>query len=692
MLLDEHRAKLLFAEAGLPVPPGLRLTADDIPANPPFPAPWYLKSLVLTGGRGKAGGIVRVDDPKDLAPAARKLFATPIGGALPPALRLEPAAAIATECYLSLAVSRDREALVLTASPAGGMDVEAGAAPPLVQAVSLPAGPAPCQVRAAFFRLGLPASAWPAFQDLAAKLFASFRDYGLLLAEINPLALTADGRLLALDAKAEMDGNVLDLKPELARFRDASFEPPEEARARSEGFSYVRLPGHVGLIANGAGLAMASMDLLNFSGLTAANFLDLGGAADQARVRAAFALLFDDPQVRAVFVNLFGGILSCERVALAMREALGEAPPPKPLVVRLAGNGAAAGREVLEKSPLPGLRLAPDMLAALDLLAGFVPRDTAPPRAATPAPTVRPCAAAAPSSVAPFDLPAGAPVLVQGLTGRVAGFHARLMRAYGTNIVAGVTPFKGGQTVDGVPVYDSVAEAARRHDIAASIIFVPAPAAADAVLEAAEAGVRLIVAITEGIPQADMLAALPRVRAAGATLVGPNTPGVIIPGVAKIGIMPAEPFTPGPVAIFSRSGTLTYEAAARLSAAGIGQAYAVGIGGDPFVGSPFSHWLAATRDDPRVAAVLVLGEIGGRAEEDLARFARETAYPKPIAAFIAGRTAPPGKRLGHAGAILEESGGAAAGKIERLATAGITVCPDLAAIPETLARLLAGAA
>lgn len=702
MLLDEQASKQLFREAGVDVPDGLAMEPDALDGfSPPFPPPWYLKAQVLTGGRGKAGGVLRVERAEDLAPTARELFAKDIRGHRPPSLLLEPAVDFVRECYLSFAVSRDRASLVLSVSPRGGVDVEQGDGV-LTQVVPLPAGPSERHLRAAFFRLGAGKEHWPGFRALVMRLFAAVRESGLLLAEINPLVLTRDGRWLALDGKAEIDDNVAALRPELERWYDPRHHAPEDVRARSEGMSFVKLGGWVGCMVNGAGLAMATMDLLNLSGLRAANFLDLGGAADSRRLDRALRLLFEDASVRAVFINLFGGILSCEKVALALAEVLAGGEPAKPIVARMAGNGAVEGRRVLEGLGLRGLVLVEDMAGALAALERFGPRDPNPPRLETweAAPVDRGAmhvtpVAAVPESVSapstrPFGIDANTRILVQGITGKVAALHTRLMLAYGSRIVAGVTPFKGGQTVEGLPVYDSVREALREHEIDASIVFVPAAMAADAVLEAAEAGIPWVVCITEGIPQQDMLAALPELRRLGARLVGPNCPGVIVPGQTKIGIMPADPFIPGPVAIFSRSGTLTYEAAARLSAAGLGQAMAVGIGGDPFIGLGFRECLGLVARDESVRAVLVLGEIGGRAEEDLAEYVSRTGFDKPVAAFVAGGTAPKGRRLGHAGAILDESSGGAAGKLQALRRAGISLCPDLESIPGIMARLLEG--
>jgi succinyl-CoA synthetase alpha subunit len=277
-------------------------------------------------------------------------------------------------------------------------------------------------------------------------------------------------------------------------------------------------------------------------------------------------------------------------------------------------------------------------------------------------------------------LPPECGVLVQGITGRAASSHTRLMREYGTDIRAGVTPGKGGGQVHGVPVYDTVAQAREAHDIHASVIFVPARFARDAVMEAAAAGIPLVVCITEGIPQADMLKVLERLPVTDTTLVGPNTPGIVVPGRTRLGIAPGAPFTPGPVAVLSRSGTLTYEAAARLSAAGLGQSLALGIGGDPFVGAGFADCLLALEHDPETRAVLLLGEIGGRAEEAVAHLVSTGGFTKPVVCFIAGLTAPPGKTLGHAGAILEGPGGVAS-KLSALAHAGIPVAGTLADIP-----------
>jgi succinyl-CoA synthetase alpha subunit len=279
-------------------------------------------------------------------------------------------------------------------------------------------------------------------------------------------------------------------------------------------------------------------------------------------------------------------------------------------------------------------------------------------------------------------------VLVQGLTGREGRFHALRNRSYGTQVVAGVTPGKGGTDVDGIPVFDTVEEAAAATRANASVIFVPAAAAADAVLESADAGVGLIVCITEGIPANDTARVRAQIRRTGGiTLVGPNCPGLISPGEANLGIIPGEICTPGPVGLVSRSGTLTYQIVHELTAAGIGQSTCVGIGGDPIVGTGFIDCLARFESDPGTRAVVLIGEIGGDEEEQAAAFIAE-GMRTPVVAYIAGFTAPPGKRMGHAGALISGSKGTATAKADAFRAAGVAVAKNPSEVAQLVARVL----
>ncbi|RKZ13387.1 succinate--CoA ligase subunit alpha [bacterium] len=264
-------------------------------------------------------------------------------------------------------------------------------------------------------------------------------------------------------------------------------------------------------------------------------------------------------------------------------------------------------------------------------------------------------------------------VVVQGITGRDGGFHSREMLEYGTKIVAGVTPGRGGQKFeDKVPVYDTVKEAVAEHGVNTSVIFVPPFGAAGAIYEAADAGCKLIVCITEGVPTVDMVKVMPYLQERGVRLIGPNCPGLLAPGIAKLGILPASIVKEGPVGLVSRSGTLTYEVVYQLTAAGLGQTTCLGIGGDPVIGTTFMDAIIAFNEDPKTEAFVMIGEIGGDAEEQAAEYIK-AHVKKPVVSFIAGRTAPPGKRMGHAGAIVSGGTGTAAEKTKALEAAGIPV-------------------
>lgn len=274
--------------------------------------------------------------------------------------------------------------------------------------------------------------------------------------------------------------------------------------------------------------------------------------------------------------------------------------------------------------------------------------------------------------------------MVQGITGTQGSFHTKLMLEYGTRIVAGTSPGKGGTTIHGVPVYDTVAEALENHVVNASIIFVPAPYAADAALEALENDIKTVVVITEHVPVKDSIELLAYAKQVGATVIGPNSPGIITPGQCKLGIMPSHVFLPGTVGLASRSGTLTYEIAAGLTREGIGQSTCLGVGGDPVTGLNFVEALEMFKDDAQTNAVVLVGEIGGSIEELAAEYIAKENYPKPVVAYVAGRSAPPEKRMGHAGAIILGKTGTAESKILAFETAGVKVAKK----PSDVAKLL----
>jgi succinyl-CoA synthetase alpha subunit len=278
-------------------------------------------------------------------------------------------------------------------------------------------------------------------------------------------------------------------------------------------------------------------------------------------------------------------------------------------------------------------------------------------------------------------------LVVQGITGRDGAFHAQKMKAYGTNVVAGVSPGKGGQVMDGIPIFNTVGDARASTGANASVIFVPAPFAADAVLEASYAGIELVVTITEGVPVRDMIRVMPLARNNGTQLIGPNCPGLITPGECLIGILPGTIFKKGNIGLMSRSGTLTYEVVNLLTENNMGQTTCIGIGGDPVAGLYYRDLLQMFEEDPETRGVVLIGEIGGDAEEQAARFIREK-MTKPVVAFIAGQTAPPGKRMGHAGAIISSGSGTAEEKIKAFNAAGVPVAKEPSQIPGLLRVLI----
>jgi succinyl-CoA synthetase, alpha subunit len=278
-------------------------------------------------------------------------------------------------------------------------------------------------------------------------------------------------------------------------------------------------------------------------------------------------------------------------------------------------------------------------------------------------------------------------LIVQGITGRDGSFHSWKIKEYGTNIVGGVTPGKGGQTIHDIPVFDTVEEAVKATGANASIIFVPAPLAADAILEAAEAGIELVIAISEGVPTLDMVKVTPYLKKKETKLIGPNCPGLISPDESLVGILPGNIFLKGNIGLMSRSGTLTYEMVNQLTTSGLGQSTCVGIGGDPVAGLYYQELLQMFEDDPETEAIVLIGEIGGDAEERAAQYIKEKIR-KPVVAFIAGQTAPPGKRMGHAGAIISSGTGTAEEKIAAFEAVGVPVARKPSDIPELIKKLL----
>ena len=483
------------------------------------------------------------------------------------------------------------------------------------------------------------------------SLYEAYVDGDADLVEINPLILTTEGDVHALDAKVTVDDNAVFRHPDYEEYDAIQVRDEREQAAHDKGLQYVGLDGFVGIIANGAGLAMSTVDIVSQVGGTPANFLDIGGGANADVMTGALEVINNDPNVKSIFINIFGGITKGEEVANGIVAALERVDIQAPIVIRLDGTNAEQGREILQPHLSDRLQMQPTMLdaarSAVQLAGGSRQRVS-------------------------IFVDENTKVVYQGLTGSQGKFYGLLNREYGTNVVAGTNPKKAGEDVDGIPIYRDVADAVKATGANASCIFIPAPGVKDAVLDAADGGVEFIVVITEGVPAHDEAWFFNRLRRdyPHVQLLGPNCPGIISPGKCNIGITAGHiAQAGGPVGIVSRSGTLTYQALYELKQKGIGVTTCVGIGGDPVPGTSFIDCLERFEADPETKAVMMIGEIGGSAEEEAAEFIGAN-MSKPVVSYIAGVTAPPGKKMGHAGAIISGGKGTADAEDGRVARRG----------------------
>jgi len=690
MNIHEYQAKEIFRDAGLPVPPGDVATtpeeAEELART--YGGHVVVKAQVHTGGRGKAGGVKLADSPEEARKHAGAILGMEIKGLEVRKVLVTPAEEIESEAYVGVLMDRGAQAPVFMVSSEGGVDIEevARTQPEAIRKLRVDPryGLLPHQA----YWLGAALYDDPSLVKQASKiigqLYDAYTGSGASMAEINPLITTPGGELKAIDAKVTLDDSELFRHPDLEAYRDTDAEPWAETRAREAGLSFVKLDGDVGCCVNGAGLAMATMDLVKYYGGEPANFLDIGGSSNPDKVVAALEIITADPNVDVILFNIFGGITRCDDVANGIVEATGTLDIDPPIVIRLTGTNEEEGLAILEEA---GFSATSSMDAVVQ-------------KAVETAGSAVMISSAA-TTLSGFDDPPmsmaifvdeSTRLVVQGITGRDGSFHAREMMEYGTPVVAGVTPGKGGRAFEGpdgaeVPIFNTMDEAVRETDANASVIYVPPAFAAGAVMEAADAGVDLVVAITEGIPVQDMARVQAFVRDRGTRLVGPNCPGLISPGKAKVGILPAQIVTPGPVGLISRSGTLTYEAVIHLTNAGVGQSTCVGIGGDPLIGTSFVDCLEAFDRDPETEAVVMIGEIGGTDEQEAARYVSEN-LEVPVVGFIAGQTAPPGRTMGHAGAIISGSEGTAEEKMKAFEENGIAVARRPADIAELIRESL----
>ena len=695
MLLIEADGKALFAEHGIAVPNGVLVTTPDL-SELPGAGPWIVKAQVPVGGRGKAGGVLRCDSPAQVGQALRRLLGSRLKGHVVEACLVEQAAS-GEERYLAVMVDAAGYALRTIYSRAGGVEIEqSGAAsgrlcPPDADAAA-----------AAFAALAAdePSDHRRTIEAAGRKLAALLLQRELALAEINPL-FVANAVCVAGDAKVVVDLNAIDRQPRIAALITARPAIYADAnRKLREGFDYVELDpqGEIGLVTTGAGLSMMLIDELAARGGKPLNFCDIRTGqmrGSPARLMRVLDWIASRPSLRAVLVNIFAGITDLAEFATLLATAIDGAPGLHvPVVARLVGRNAEDARRILAERQ-PSMLVTEDLVQALARVLRMSPppvaglgretdrgwrertvdRTTAVARTAPPifGPLRGPSPQGEGESAFPSilsTLSRATPVIVQGITGRMGRTHAALMRAYGTNIVGGTSSRTDAAEAAGVPVFPDCAAAVAATGAVASVVMAPPSETLAAAQEALAAGIKLFVTVAEGVPLHDAIRIGQATREAGATWIGASTPGVAIPGEVKLGFLPDVALRPGPLAIMTKSGTLSYEVGYRLARQGIGQSIWVGVGGDPVKGVRFPDLLPLFFADARTHGIIVVGEVGGTEEEECADALGALGLRKPVYVLIAGREAKEGVAMGHAGALVHGDSGTLAAKTRRLTEAG----------------------
>lgn len=543
MNIHEYQGKEILRKYGVTVPNGkVAFTVEEAveAAKELGTDVCVVKAQIHAGGRGKAGGVKVAKSLEEVRTYASEILGKTLvthqtgpEGKEVKRLLIEEGCDIKKEYYVGLVLDRAKSRVVLMASEEGGTEIEEVAAktPEKIfkEEIDPVVGLTAFQARRIAFNINIPKELVNQFVKFMMGLYQAYIEKDCSIAEINPLVVTGDGKVMALDAKLNFDSNALYRHKDILELRDLDEEDPKEIEASKYDLSYISLDGNIGCMVNGAGLAMATMDIVKYYGGEPANFLDVGGGASAEKVTEAFKIILSDPKVKGIFVNIFGGIMKCDVIATGVVEAAKQVGLNVPLVVRLEGTNVELGKKILNESGL-------NIIAAESMADGAQK-------------SFLQCKEERGFKVSIF-INKDTKVIVQGITGSTALFHTKQMLEYGTQIVGGTSPGKGGMVVEGVPVFNTVKEAVDATGANASVIYVPAPFAADAILEAVEAELDLVICITEHIPVLDMVKVKRYMEGKKTRLIGPNCPGVITPEECKIGIMPGYIHKKGMSALF----------------------------------------------------------------------------------------------------------------------------------------------
>ena len=635
MKFHEFQAKQILQKNGIKIPDNYLFKANESfdSSKIPFKFPVVVKSQILAGGRGKAGLVKLLKEQNSFTETCQWIVGQKFKEETSVGILVEDTISFTEEYYFSMLINRASKNISIVFSPCGGVDIEnVSATQPekiITLAVVFDTEKFAQNLREKTTEFFSNEKRLENFIKFAIQIRETFFEIDATLLEINPFVFNEEDELIALDGVLDIDDSAKYRQKELfaeLKALTAEFSNPDE-NANQFGSHYVELDGDVGIIGCGAGIVMASMDMIKKFGGSPANFMDLGGGARKDITIDALALLNSSPKVKCIFVNIFGGITFCDQIAEAIIEYRAKNHDAVPMIIRMMGNNAEIAIKMLKES---GIFAYNSMEQA-----------------------AKKAVQQSQKQESPFFISQNSKVIVQGITGKYGAYHTKKMLEYGTKIEAGVTPGKGGETVHGLPVFNSVNDVVQKFDIDASVVFVPAPFVKAATFEAIEAGIPLIIIITEHVPVHDTLQIINFAKLHGTRIVGPNCPGMIRVNEANLGIIPGKILKKGNVAIMSKSGTLLYEISNEISNNTEGVSTAIGLGGDPIAGTSVLDTIEYLLTSKESKYIVYIGEIGGGDEEEkLAEYLRNSKLKKPVIAFFAGDSAPKGAKMGHAGAIV----------------------------------------